>query len=155
MNLRLLLTPLVSATLLLSTLGCSKKSDPTPAVGTGTLITESQSIKCKVSASGSSRANAGRQYDYLLVTMQATPESASSEVVRIEFVRPAGQPTLDYNLSSITYFTSGSSTGMLYNNATSASVGETSKGVFSGNFFATSYSAPGKGITGMFTDARL
>lgn len=32
MNLRLLATPLVAATLLLSTLGCSKKSDPAPTL---------------------------------------------------------------------------------------------------------------------------
>jgi hypothetical protein len=138
----------------MSTLGCSKKDVP-PAVGTGTLRTDGALISCKVTASISTRATAGRQYDYLLVTMQATPESASSEVVRIELVRPAGQPALDYNFSSVTYFTSSSSAGTLYKDATNASVGETSKGVFSGNFQATSYSAPIKNITGMFTNARL
>jgi hypothetical protein len=153
MHLRSLLTPLLSSTLLLSTLGCSKKNDP-PAVGTGTLRSDGPLISCNVSASRSSSATTGRQYDYLLVTMQATPASASSEVVRIEFVRPAGRTTSDYNLSSITYFASSSSAGRLYNNATSASVGETSNGVFSGNFFATDYSTPNKGITGMFADVR-
>jgi hypothetical protein len=154
MHLRSLLTPLLSSTLLLSTLGCSKKNDP-PAVGTGTLRSDGQLINCNVSASSSFRATAGQQYDYLLVTMQATLASASSEVARIEFVRPAGRTNSDYNLSSITYFANSSSAGTRYNDATSASVGETSNGVFSGNFFATSYNAPIKNITGMFTDARL
>jgi hypothetical protein len=130
-------------------MGCSKKEDPTPpAIGTGTLISDGQPISCQVSVSSSSKATtAGQSYDYLLVTMQATPTSASSEVVRIEFGKPAGQPTSAYNLLSITYFTSSSSAGRLYNNATTASLGETSNGVFSGNFFATDYSTPNKGPT--------
>ena len=83
----------MAATLLLPTLGCNKKNEPAPS-GTGQFLLDGRIIECQVSASRSFRATAGQQVDYLLVTMQATPVSATSELARIEFSRPAGQPTI-------------------------------------------------------------
>jgi len=77
MNLRLFTLLLLATTLLLSTLGCSKKEDPDAKVtyGTGSYTLDGGSpISCQVSASTSSRPTAGQQYDYLLVTLQTASQ---------------------------------------------------------------------------------
>jgi len=160
MNLRLLTLLLLATTLLLSTLGCSKKEDPDAKVtyGTGSYALDGGSpVNCQVSASTSSRSTAGQQYDYLLVTLQTASQPTTGAVVRLEFGKPAGQPSTAYTLASLLYFTNSSlSVGRLYSNNTAATLTETSKGGFAGTFSGTDFSTPNSTITlGTFTDVRL
>jgi hypothetical protein len=159
MRIRLLTTFLVATTLLLSTLGCSKKDDPirTTTSGTGSYVLDGRTINCQVSANSSSRFTAGQQYDDLQVVLQATPTSPNSEVVRLEFGKPSGQPNTAYTLSSITYFTSSDlAVARGYSNSAAATLTETSRGVFAGTFSATDFSTPNSTITaGTFTKVQL
>ena len=159
MKLHLLATPLVAATLLLSTLGCSKKEDatPTPASNTASYKLGGVVHTCEAAAYTSSSGGT-TPTDMLSLTLLTTPEPASGkEYAILYFTKATGQPTSAYQMSSIGYFTKGSSTGVLYSNNVT-SVKQTSGGGFSGTFTGTFSSTSGQGgsaITeGVFTDVR-
>jgi hypothetical protein len=158
MRLHLLAIPL--ATLLLSTLSCSKQEDVKPTttpLGKGSYMLDGGSLmNCQVSASTSARPTAGQQYDYLLVTLQTAAQPTTGGVVRLEFGKPAGQPNTAYTLASLIYFTNSSlSVGRLYSNSQAATLTETSKGVFAGTFSGTDFSIPNGTLSaGVFSDVQ-
>lgn len=159
MNLRLLFTPLVATTLLLSTLGCSKKDDPaTPAVGTGSYKVSNRLV------TGQSRAAlqpvaAGQQTQVLYIYLSDTPTfQATTQTVLLTFEKPIGQSSTAYQLTAMTYSPDGISNATMVTYANDVTtIRETSTGVFSGTFSGKSTS-PYTGSTlseGVFTDARL
>jgi hypothetical protein len=74
MNLRLLATPLVAATLLLSVLGCSKKEDPVAKVeNIASYMLDGQTKTCVASQIVSSQS----PMDYLTIRLTTVPEPSS------------------------------------------------------------------------------
>jgi hypothetical protein len=75
MNLRLLATPLVATTLLLSTLGCSKKEDPAAKVeNVASYMLDGQTKTCVASQIVSSQS----PMDYLTIRLTTVPQPSSS-----------------------------------------------------------------------------
>lgn len=162
MNLRLLATPLVS-TLLLGTLGCSKKDDPTvSSTGTGSYKLDGTTITCQSKAYTSSATSGGLTLNYLEIDLTTTPQPTSgAETLKLFFVKQAGQSNNAYLLTDISFFTKGSSSPYYFANDVTT-LSSTSGGGFSGTFSAKASSPVGSttpgpytAITsGVFTDAR-
>jgi hypothetical protein len=159
MKLRLLTTPFVAATLLLSTLGCSKKDDPAaPVVGTSSYKVSGRLV------SGQARATLqplgpGQQTQVLYISLSDTPTfQPTTQTVLLTFEKPVGQANAAYQLTDMTYSPNGTSNADMVRYANDVTtIRETSTGVFSGTFSGKSTS-PYTGTTlseGMFTDARL
>lgn len=133
MSPRVLSTPFLAFVLLLSTLGCATKEDPTPATtfGTGSYRLDGISRNCIVQAvvttSGTSPA-----YDNLKLLL-TTENSPSQEYLLLEFNKLPSQPNAAYTLITMAYFPTGSGTGTLYNNDVTTLMA-TSEGSFSGTF---------------------
>jgi len=135
MKLRSLTIPL-AATLLLSTLGCSKKEDATPATtwGNGNYKLDGISRNCTVKATLTNFASNGNRpaYDYLQLFLP-TENATSQEYLLLEFNKLASQPATAYTLVTMAYFPTGTGTGTLYDNDVTT-LAATSNGSFSGTF---------------------
>ena len=163
MRLRLLTTPLLATSLLLSTLACSKKEDPAAtSIGTGSYKLDGATIACQAKAYPSSATSGGLTYDYLEIDLTTTPQPASgAETLKLFFFKQGGQSSNAYRLNDFALFTKGNTTSPYYfaNDVTTLT---TTNGSFSGTFSARASSpvggtAPGPytAITaGVFTDAR-
>jgi hypothetical protein len=156
MNLRTLTTPLLAATLLLSTFGCSKKEEATP-VAMGSYKLDGATKSCQVKAYVSSATSGGLAYDYLEVDLATTPQPASgAEILKLYYVKPSGQPTNAYIMNAIELSVNNS----LYSFGNNAStLNSTISGGFSGTFSATASRTtsppPYSYITdGVYTDVR-
>jgi hypothetical protein len=157
MTLRLLATPLVTATLLLSTLGCSKKDAAAPTA-TGSYKLDGVVKTCQVTAL-SVPASSSTQVpgDQLLVTLTTTPQPAGGpEGVVLTFSKRFGQPTAAYQLDGFSYLLGTS--GTPYNNevTTLQETNGSYSGTFSGTPATTSTgTTPVRKITdGVFTSVR-
>jgi hypothetical protein len=159
---RLLTTPLLATTLLLSTLGCSKKDDPAAAsVGTGSYKLDATTITCQAKAYPSSATSGGLTYDYLEIDLTTTPQPASgAETLKLYFFKQGGQSSSAYQLNDIALFTKGNTTSPYYfaNQVTTLTP---NNGGFSGSFSGQASNpiggvpGPYTAITaGVFTDAR-
>jgi hypothetical protein len=132
MTLRLLAKPLVAATLLLNTLGCSKK-EPAPQMNTGSYKISGQLKNCQVAAS--LRSLAGQ--DHLTVKFTTTPQPASgSELLNIEFIKPTGQPDSAFKFLWIGLYTDNRLTNIFPDAVATMTI--MGKGV-SGTFSAAGY----------------
>jgi hypothetical protein len=158
MTLRLLATPLVAATLLLSTLGCSKKEDAQPTTtSTGSYKLDGAARNCQTKAYVSSSSSGGLTYDYLEVDLTTTPAPASgAEVLKLYYQKSGGQPANAYVLNGIELSAKGSTVSFANNVST---LNTTSGNGYSGTFFATAIRSttppPYTTISdGVFTDAR-
>jgi hypothetical protein len=156
MNLRLLATPLLATGLLLSTLGCSKKDDPT-TLSTGSYKLDGTTRDCKGKAYLSSASSGGLAYDYLELDLTTTPApTTGSEVLKLYYQKPTGQPTNAYILNSIELSTNGSLISFSNN---VARLNTTMSNGYSGSFSGTAdksvppppYSTLSDGV---FTDVR-
>lgn len=139
MILRLFTTPLLAATLVLSTLGCATKADdptpptPTPASGTGSYTVDGLSVTCKATFYKSS-TNTG--LDYLLIYLVTTPEpSTGPKKLTLTFTKRPSEPVSAYE-------TAGAYTSLANINAATLygpqpyTVAATSSGGISGTFSA-------------------
>ncbi|RZJ90735.1 MAG: hypothetical protein EOO60_08655 [Hymenobacter sp.] len=134
MTIRLLATPLVAATLLLSTLGCSKKEAAAPAV-TGSYKLDGVVKTCQVTAL-SVPASSSTQVpgDQLLLTLITTPQPAGGpEGIVLTFSKPFGQPPAAYQLDGFAYLLGTS--GTPYNNEVTTL--QEASGSYSGTFSGT------------------
>jgi hypothetical protein len=162
MNLRLLPTPLVAATLLLSTLGCSKKEDAQPTASTASYKLDGATITCQSKAYTSSATSGGLTTDYLQIHLTTTPEPASgTETLKLYYARQSGQGASSYVLTDATLFREGGKPKYYFATYTTT-LSATSGGGFSGTFAAKNGSPAGTPPTGTnvaitdgtFTDAR-
>lgn len=156
MHLRLLATPLAAAALLLGTLGCSKKDDPT-ILSTGSYKLDGTARSCQTKAYISSASSGGLAYDYLEVDLTTTPAPASgAEVLKLYYQKPSGQPANAYILNGIELSTKGSVVSFSNNVSTlNTTIGNGYSGTFSATAIRSTTPPPYSSITdGVFTDAR-
>jgi hypothetical protein len=159
MRIRLLATPLVSAALLLSTLGCSKKDDPEAnPTNTGTYTLNGVVTPCQVIVSTrSGRAN-NLIADYLDLQLTPTDPQRSGEAVFVYFIKSIDAPTSTYELSLITFSSSAGSLPFAVNYSApdaSATLSKLSGGGYSGTFSAKFNRFSNQVITaGAFTNVR-
>lgn len=164
MKLRLLASPLLAA-LLLSTLGCSKKGDPTttPVDGTGSFKRDGVTITGTARATLGSVHQNGQTIDELYITItESAPVQGDPRFVMLEFQKlPGGAPDA-YQLYAIIYrqgqahYEVASSYPNTSSSATVKAVGPSS---FSGTFLGTGSvnmtSAPSILSDGVFIAAPL
>jgi hypothetical protein len=160
MFLRLLTQTTVARLLLVSTLGCSKKDDPaaTPAIGTGSYKVTGNAISGQARAFLSANVNSTK-VDVLSISITDTPTlQSTTRTVNVFFQKPTGQSSTAYQLTEIVYYPNNTNPlDMLTFANSTATIKETSTGVFSGTFSGSS-TKPTAGIIlseGVFTDARL
>ncbi|GAB3586457.1 hypothetical protein [Hymenobacter daeguensis] len=149
-----LLSLLLAGSLLLSTLGCSKKDDPAdPPKGTpASYLNDGQPVAC--TATADKATNSGN--DFLTVDLTTTPQPAAGpEKLRLLYQKFTSEPASAYLLTQMQLFRNDAIT-VLYNPA-AYTLTTTSGGGFTGTFSSgTSY--PNPGITahtvtgGVFTD---
>lgn len=166
---RLRVNGLLAASLLLSTLSCTKKDTPaaTPTLGTGSYKLDNRKVTCTVRAYVRSYANLPPTggvvlpYDELDVYLTTTPQPAAGpESLRLYYYRPTA--TSPYLLNQVWFFAAGqySLSGEFI--STAATAIPTSGGNFSGTFAAKvddnsgiNPRLPYQHITeGVFTEAR-
>lgn len=161
MTLRLFTTPLLAATLLLGTLGCSKKDDP---VAPTTTIGKGSYTLAGTSVSGDARAyvttaNLGNgQIDLLQIVIVDTPQlQSNTKSLLVAFQKPVGQPTSAYQLAYINYGIGSATTSSATfpSSSSAATLTEVSSGVYSGTFSGTGSSQLNPLTNGIFTNARL
>jgi hypothetical protein len=135
MTLRLLATPLVAATLLLSTLGCSKKQEAAAPAATGSYKLDGVVKTCQVTALSVPASSATQvPGDQLLVTLTTTPQPAGGpEGVVLTFSKPFGQVPAAYQLGGFAYLLG--TTGTPYNNEVTTL--QEANGSYSGTFSGT------------------
>ncbi len=162
MNLRLFPTPLLAATLLLSTLGCAKKDDPaTPAAGTGSYKLDGTAKSCRAAASLSAGSIGSQRYDFLDLSLTTTPQpGAGAETLILHLYKVPGAAASTYQLNNLGLYTKGNSPPYTFA-GTAFALTATSEGGVSGTFSAVvsaaSSSIPGPYTTlaaGIFTDVR-
>jgi hypothetical protein len=109
MNLRVPTAPLtlVAATLLLSTLGCSKKDAPTPS-NIGSYKLDGVLRNCSAETYGRSLVSVGYNLEELTVYLTTTPQPASGfEALKVIFTKVAGQADTTYRCSHIYFYNNG------------------------------------------------
>ncbi|MDO7884253.1 hypothetical protein [Hymenobacter cheonanensis] len=157
MMLRLLSPSVLTALLLVSALGCTKKDDPapTPAVGTGSYKVTRDAISGQARAFLSANVNSTK-VDVLSISLTDTPTlQSNTRTVNVFFQKPTGQPSTAYQLTEIVYYPNNTNPlDMLTFASSTATLKETSSGVFSGTFSGTTASSIVLS-EGIFTDARL
>lgn len=140
---RLLTTPLLAATLLLSTLGCAKKEEtPAPApmptpVGTGTdsYKLDTQALTCQARTTTSTSTSGGITREYVNVDLLTTPAPASGEQRRL-LTYSRTSPSAAYQFSEATLFEKNTVTLSGGFTGTSGRVTANGDGSFSGTFAA-------------------
>jgi hypothetical protein len=147
------------ATLLLSTLGCSKQDEPA-ASATGSYKLDNTTITCQATAT-TSTTTSGLSVDYLLIDLVTTPQPATGiETLRLYFLKPNAASNNTYTLSDITLTNKGNLQPDFFS-VNAATLTPTSSGGFSGTFSGKfinsngSTPAPYTTITnGTFTNVR-
>jgi len=154
---RHLLATSLAATLLLSTLGCSKKEDAKPTTNTGSYKINGQLKTCQVATQASLTANT---QNYLSVQLTTTPQPANgSEVLHVDFMKNESAPFSAYHVQAIWLFHNGMAS-LLFSNeaATLTSTSSGLSGTFSsvGNYtYPSGSGAPLPDITdGIFTNVQ-
>jgi len=152
----LLTTTFLAAGLLLSTLGCSKKQDPSAQslANIGSYVYNGQVKNCTTKAT----LDTGNGANLLGIDLTTTPQPATgSETLRLLFQKSAAQPVSAYTLVQIQQVYGGA-VFALYN-ADSFTITSTSGGGFSGTFSSISHYSnpaitPQNFTNGVFTDVR-
>lgn len=167
MQVRFLSTFTVASALLLSTLGCSKKEESTPAPapisGTGTYKLNGRMVNCKATAV---LRGTGTGQNYLFVRLTTMPIPASGEEhLELTFTKGPNRPTAEYQPeeATLTYTNAPSQTlnFYTYNSASTGpttnrvTIADSNKGGYSGSFAVTSYQLNHVITEGIFTDVRL
>jgi hypothetical protein len=157
MTSRFLTTPLLAATLLLSTLGCAKKEDPiaTPVVSTSSYKVTGKAIAGQTKGHVQLNVN-GTNIDALVFLISNTsPPPNSTGSLLLYFEKPTGQPSTAYKLTGLNYSpTNTDPLAMLDFTTYAGTITETSTDVFSGTFSGTT--ASGISLSeGVFTNVRL
>jgi hypothetical protein len=160
MKRRLLATPLVAATLLLSTLSCTKKGDPVASpTNTGTYTLDGVVLPCQVTVSTHSGTANNLIADYLDIRLTPTSAQHSGEVVFLYFTKPLNASLSAYELSFITFSSNSASIPYSINYTSpdaAATLSRLSSGGYSGTFSAPFSRFSSHVITaGAFTDVRL
>ncbi|MGI4863084.1 MAG: hypothetical protein ACRYFZ_04120 [Janthinobacterium lividum] len=157
MKLRLLATPLVATTLLLSTLGCAKKEDATPTpTASGSYILDGKTINCTVKAvvQTSLAGNPAQSYDVLDVELTTTPQPASGpEKLDLYFQKQTGQSPNAYQRTAIILVNPTHPQGLSYSNG--ATTLSEASGLYYGGFGGVATGPPSSEIkAGGFNDVR-
>jgi hypothetical protein len=158
MLLRLLSTSLLAITLLLSTVGCSKKDDPTaaPTLGTGSYKLDGLTITGQATAAIGSVTSGSQTTNLLYIHISDTPTlQSNTKTALLIFQKTPAQPTSAYVLTQINYAKDGQLQSDEYATNTVATLTETSNGVFSGTFSGTASPSGSTIRDGIFTNARL
>jgi hypothetical protein len=154
---------LLAATLILLTIaGCSKKEVATPIVSAGSYNLDNQTVACKPQVSTSTlTTTAGQTSDVLHVQLSTLPLQPGGEILYLLFQKPQGQASTAYQLYAMFLLNSRYPQGVFFDNTT-ATLSETSSGVFSGTFSGSvaspSGTVPPPYFTlseGVFANARL
>jgi hypothetical protein len=103
MNLRLLATPLLATGLLLSTLGCSKKEEPTPdPIGTGSYKLDGVLRTCEVRVFDDAPkvvTSSSLYYNYMEVQLTTVPQPQNgAQDLVLYFYKKAAEPDNYYRL---------------------------------------------------------
>jgi hypothetical protein len=107
MRLHLLTIPLLTSSLLLSTLSCSKKDDATP-LDTGSYKLDGKLKNCKAETDERSFTIGSRDYKALTVYLTTTPQPATgAEVLKLTFVKYASLADTTYRCDGMALFTHG------------------------------------------------
>ena len=107
MNPRLLTTPLVAATLLLSTLGCSKKDAATPS-NSGSYKLDGVLRSCTATAYIRTVPTSSYSIDILTVYLTTTPQPTSGEEnLKVIFIKRSGQADTAYHYDYMYLYTKG------------------------------------------------
>ncbi|RZK25835.1 MAG: hypothetical protein EOO63_15480 [Hymenobacter sp.] len=130
----------------MSTLGCTKKEDP--AIGTGGYTLDGRNVTCQATAA---TETSQKVVEYLSITLVTSPQPATGpEKLVLTFNRGKGFGSRTYAPMQLFYTSPQATT----TNNFSATLTETSAGVFSGTFFVINPFS--SAITnGVFTEARL
>ena len=157
MNLRLLATPLLSTTLLLSTLGCSKKQETTPTpAASGSYILDGKTINCTVRAfvQTSTAGTPPQSYDVLDVELTTTPQPASCpEKLDLYFQKQTGQSPTYYLRTAIILVNAAHPQGVSYGNG--ATTLSEASGLYYGGFSGVATGPPSSELkAGGFNDVR-
>lgn len=157
MTSRFLITPLLAAALLLSTLGCAKKEDPiaTPVVNTGSYKVTGNAIAGQTKGHVQLNVNGTNVDALVFAILNTSPPPNSTGSLLLYFEKPTGQPSTAYRPTGINYFpTNTDPLAMLDFTTYAGTITETSTGVFSGTFSGTT--ASGISLSeGVFTNVRL
>jgi hypothetical protein len=151
----------VAATFLLSTLACSKNSEPAPTGAIGSYQLDNATVICQATASVTTATSGGISIDYLTIDLFTNPQPATGpQLLHLYFVKPNVQNNNTYTLSDITFMPTSSSLPYAFS-VDGASLTTTSNGGFSGTFsgkiFKPGGIAPGPYTTitsGTFTNVR-
>lgn len=149
MSLRLLTTPLVAISLFMSTSGCSKKEDASPAPNRGSFQLDGTSVSCYVETTRSAGSTGGTNYDFL--DLKLTPIQGGGGVGRLSLFlfKVPGSPDNTYLLRNLAVYTSSNTSP--YNFASKGfTLKATGDGSFSGSF-AGVVSASANSIPGPYT----
>lgn len=167
MNIRLLATPLVAATLLLSTLGCSKKDDPTvttpTTANTGSYKRDGVAVASTASARYDSFQQNNQTVYVLYINLVESGQGVTDpRIATLEFQSIGSNSTGAFRLYQITYRQQYSPTLITTYPASTTVATVTSAGPssFSGTFSGTgmlnyAVNTPSVLSDGVFTDAHL
>lgn len=148
MNPRLPANLLVATGLLLSTLGCAKKDDPTPApTPTAGYTINNQTVKCTAAAVHTTSNGA----DLLVLTFTTTPQPTSGpEVLTLTLTKPVSDDIKNYQTvgSNLTVTTTTGTKTTPYGTTTAAVYSGTVAGGLSGGFATYLTTPPNATITG-------
>ncbi|RZJ91158.1 MAG: hypothetical protein EOO60_08265 [Hymenobacter sp.] len=152
MKRHLLTTPLAAGLLLLSTLGCSKKDEPTP-IPTGGYTVDGRTVKCTATCTQTA-TSAGTHL--LVVTLTTSPQPASGpETLALTFVKPVSDPMQNYAAGPFQWSTTtvhGPITGIYVGNTATLSI--TSSGGISGSFASSTLPSISPITAGYFTEVQ-
>lgn len=167
MFLRFLTRLLLSATFLLLGAGCTKKTDPQPAVGTGSyqLATyqhvDGHRESRQVGGEARTVVTSDTGYDYLEVWLTTTPQPASGpETLKLHFHKPLQRPSSAYEFVEMVVYNSIWPKGRAFENEAVTLVAGPD-GSFSGTFSGSTTELAGFNVqkdfnltNGIFTNAR-
>ncbi|RZK44619.1 MAG: hypothetical protein EOO61_03155 [Hymenobacter sp.] len=151
----------LAATLLLSTLGCSKKDEPATPTTNSNYKLDNTTTTCQATAALTKASSGGISIDYLTIDLITTPQPTTGmQMLHLYFVKPNTQGNTTYTLREIMYMPTSSSVPY-YFSVDAATLTTTSNGGFSGTFAGKiinssgSPAAPFSTITGgTFTNVR-
>jgi hypothetical protein len=156
MRASLLALPVLAVTLLLSTPACTPQDDPASTLNaeSSSYKLDGQLVKCQAAITTSGMETGDERFDLVSVSLSIiSPSEYNAPILVLDFERSVRQSNGPYQLEYILYLKGDSHPPVFYKNA-QATLTETSRGLFSGTFSATS---PKEGTVtkGIFANVRV